>query len=42
MSQIEKFKEAARQAETDDRQETFDRALKRPPLDKRKGLDSKD
>ncbi|HEV7277056.1 MAG TPA: DNA-binding protein [Devosiaceae bacterium] len=28
-SQIEKFKEAARELETDDREEAFDRALKK-------------
>lgn len=28
-SQIDKFKEAAREVETDDREEAFDRALKR-------------
>ena len=29
IGQLEKFKQAAREAETDDREETFDRALKR-------------
>jgi len=28
-SQVERFKETAREVETDDREETFDRALKR-------------
>ncbi|MHB1100892.1 MAG: hypothetical protein ACYCZR_15210 [Burkholderiales bacterium] len=28
-TQLDKFKEAAREVETDDREETFDRALKR-------------
>lgn len=44
--QIDKFKEAARELETDDREEAFDEKLRKigrsPPPDKRKGLDSKD
>lgn len=43
--QIDKFREAAREAETDDREEAFDRALKRiavtppPPKDKKPKAD---
>lgn len=45
IKQIERFREAARKAETDDREETFDRALKRiavtppPPKDEKAKAD---